>query len=205
MRIYFSRHGESEANLLHEHANRGFKYGLTETGRAQAATLAATLDGVAVARIYCSPLQRAVETAEIVSRAKDAPLEVSDALREYDCGILEGRSDRAAWEQHLAMYHQWVDEGRLEQRIEGGESYFDMQARFVPLIEGLIEEYGNSPSNLLLVAHGGLYRLMLSLVLDNVELAYAASHPVGYTEVVVAEARPEGLVCLEWCGTLMGE
>ena len=204
MRIYFSRHGESEANLLHEHANRGFKYGLTETGRAQAAALAANLEEVPIARIYCSPLKRAVETAQIVAQAKDAPLKVTDALREYDCGVLEGRSDRAAWRQHLAVYHQWVDEGRLEQRIEGGESYLDMQARFVPFIEGLVEQYGNSPVNVLLIAHGSIYRLMLSLVLCNVELAYSASHPVDYAQIVVAEARPEGLVCLEWCGSRWG-
>ena len=60
MRIYFSRHGESEANLLHEHANRGFKYGLTETGRAQTAALSARLENVPLARIYSSPLKRAV-------------------------------------------------------------------------------------------------------------------------------------------------
>jgi broad specificity phosphatase PhoE len=205
MRIYFSRHGESEANLLHEHANRGFQYGLTETGRAQAAALAATLTDVPIARIYCSPLKRAVETAEIVSRAKGVPVEVTDALCEYDCGVLEGRSDRAAWQQHLAVYHQWVDEGRLEQRIEGGESYLDMQARFVPFVEGLVVQYGASPANVLLIAHGSLYRLMLSLVLSNVELAYSASHPVDYAQIVVAEARPEGLACTEWCGEPMGE
>ena len=68
MRIYFSRHGESEANLLHEHANRGFKYGLTEAGRAQAAALAARLEDVPLARIYSSPLKRAVETARLEPR-----------------------------------------------------------------------------------------------------------------------------------------
>ena len=41
MRIYFARHGESEANLLHVFSNRGVKHGLTARGRAQAETLAA--------------------------------------------------------------------------------------------------------------------------------------------------------------------
>jgi probable phosphoglycerate mutase len=200
MRIYFSRHGESEANLLHEHSNRGFVHGLTPVGRTQAEALAAHLQGVPITRIYASPLKRAVETAEIVSHILDAPVETNDALREYDCGILEGRSDRAAWEQHLAVYYQWVDEGLLEQRIEGGESYLDIQARFVPFIETLVKEYGDRPANLLLIAHGGLYRLMLSQVLANVELTFAASHPIDYTQVVVAEKRPEGLIALEWCG-----
>jgi probable phosphoglycerate mutase len=206
MRIYFVRHGESEANLLHEHSNRGFVHGLTETGRSQAAALAANLDGVSFARILSSPLKRAVQTAEIVSLALEAPdgtivpVEVTDALREYDCGVLEGRSDRAAWKQHLSVYYQWVDEGRLEQRIEGGESYLDIQARFVPFVQDLVRQYGASEANLLLVAHGGIYRLMLSRVLANVELAYAASHPLDYASTIVAEVRDGDLIAVEWSG-----
>ena len=37
--LYFVRHGESEANLLHEFSNRGLKHGLTDKGRRQAAAL----------------------------------------------------------------------------------------------------------------------------------------------------------------------
>ncbi|MBK9055673.1 MAG: histidine phosphatase family protein [Chloroflexi bacterium] len=43
MRFYFVRHGESEANILHEMSNRGWKHGLTEKGREQAAALAYNL------------------------------------------------------------------------------------------------------------------------------------------------------------------
>ena len=39
MKLYFTRHGESKANLLHEISNRGFKHGLTERGFHQAEQL----------------------------------------------------------------------------------------------------------------------------------------------------------------------
>ena len=36
MRIFFIRHGESQANIRHEISNRGLRYGLTMQGREQA-------------------------------------------------------------------------------------------------------------------------------------------------------------------------
>ena len=52
MRLYFVRHGESEANLLQEFSNRGLKHGLTPTGVRQATALAEALRGLQVAKIY---------------------------------------------------------------------------------------------------------------------------------------------------------
>src|SRR5215510_3422657 len=93
MKIYFARHGESEANLLHEFSNRGVKHGLTQKGRAQAAELAVELAAKPILRIYSSPLLRATQTAGILAEALGLEVEVTDALREYDCGVLEGRAD----------------------------------------------------------------------------------------------------------------
>ena len=36
MRLYFARHGESEANILKEFSNRPGKHGLTDKGKRQA-------------------------------------------------------------------------------------------------------------------------------------------------------------------------
>jgi broad specificity phosphatase PhoE len=198
MKLYFVRHGESEANILHEVSNRGLKHGLTERGRQEAVTLAGKLKGVPATRIYSSPLLRAVQTSQILSRALTVPLEITDALREYDCGVIEGKSDAVSWEMHSAVAHDWL-EGRWESRVAGGESYLDIQARFVPFIEQLVGRYRRSRADLVLVGHGGLYRHMLPLVLTNVDAGFAFEHLIGHTEVIVAESRLEGLFCLSWC------
>jgi len=200
MRIYFTRHGESEANLLREHSNRGFRHPLTAKGREQAAALAHNLEEIAVMRLFASPIMRAVQTAEIVSKALGVPYEITDALREYDCGILEGRADEAAWQTHFAVFDAWVRRGEWAQRIEGGESFNDIRDRFVPFIERLISEYGQSAANVVLVGHGGLYRCMLPLVLVNADFEFVLNQPMGYTARIVAEARPEGLTWIEWEG-----
>jgi len=200
MKIYFTRHGESEANLLREHSNRGFKHPLTEKGRVQATALAQKLADIPVARLFTSPIMRAVQTAEILSDALGMPYEITDALREYDCGILEGRADEAAWQLHFAVFDAWVQHKDWERRIEGGESFNDIRDRFVPFVDHLIAEYGESPANIVLVGHGGLYRCMLPLVLANADSDFVLNQPMGNTACIVAETRPEGLTWIKWEG-----
>ena len=59
MKLHFVRHGESEANLLMEFSNSGSKHPLTEQGLAQAQELARNLFGLAVEKVYSSPVLRA--------------------------------------------------------------------------------------------------------------------------------------------------
>jgi 2,3-bisphosphoglycerate-dependent phosphoglycerate mutase len=200
MRIYLARHGESQANILHEVANRGLKHGLTRAGRAQAVALADHLRGVSIARIYCSPLLRAIETTVILAERLGVEYEVTDALREYDCGYAEGRSDDAAWRRWQELRDAWVVDRDWARRIEGGESFHDIRARFVPFMEALVRQYGQSGDDVLCVSHGGVYSLMLPLILPNVNNALIERYGFGYTSYVIAEPRAVGLVCVEWNG-----
>ena len=93
MRLIFARHGENQANVERIISNRSLPHGLTAKGRAQAETLAALLDENTVVAIYASPILRAQETASILSERLGLPVRTSDALREFDCGIAEGRGD----------------------------------------------------------------------------------------------------------------
>ena len=99
MKLYFVRHGQSEANLLKQFSNRGFKHGLTALGREQVHQLAHRLKHESLSYIYSSPLMRAVQTAEVLSSELNLQYEVTDALREYDCGTLEGRLDAESWKR----------------------------------------------------------------------------------------------------------
>ena len=206
MRLYFVRHGESEANLLRVVSNRDLPHNLTETGRGQAAALAESLSNIPVLRIYASPVLRAVQTAQILSTRLPAPFEIHDALREYDCGIIEGKSDPQSWQIHRQNFEAWILRKEWEKRIEQGESFLDIQARFVPFIQGLIQEHGQTDHNFVLVGHGGTYRSMLPLVLSNVDFDFMREMPYGfnYTTVIVAELRGSELVCLEWDGNKIG-
>ncbi len=200
MRLYFVRHGESAANLLREFSNSGCKHPLTEEGRTQAQTLACSLSGQRFSLIYTSPILRALQTAQILAEHLDAPLETSEALREWSVGIYEGTTDPAGWEVHRQVQEDWFVHHKWESKLPGGESLLEIQARFVPFIDGLVAQAGAADQNLLCVSHGGLYRAMLPVVLKNVDHAFAAEHGFPYTACVVAEGRADGLYCCSWCG-----
>lgn len=200
MKLYFVRHGESQANILNVISNRGYHHGLTEQGRQQAVTLANRLQSVSLSRIFASPLLRAVQTAAILSDSVSTTLEITEALREYDCGILEGRSDPASWQLHRQLRDAWLVNQQWDRRIEQGESFLDIQARFVPFIERLVAQTNNMADNFVLVGHGGVYGCMLPFILMNVDVAFVLERPFPNTAYVLAESGAAGLMCLEWCG-----
>lgn len=203
MQLLFIRHGESEANVLQVISNRGRRHGLTALGRSQTAALAERLRHVPLTALYHSPLLRAEETAAALSAACHVPAQPADALREYDCGVLEGRADPASWLRYETVMVKWLRHGDHDHRPDDGESFNDIRARFVPFITGLVDRYATSGAVIALVAHGGLYRLMLPLVLENVSPAYAHATPFPNTGFVRAETRGGQLVAVEWCGQVI--
>lgn len=58
-------------------------YGLSEVGRRQAEDLAERLRGLPVAALYSSPLERAMETAEVLAEAVGADVVPDDRLYEW--------------------------------------------------------------------------------------------------------------------------
>ena len=202
MKLYFARHGQSEANVLRVISNRGLVHPLTELGRQQAAELAQTLTSIPITKIYSSPLLRARQTAEIVAAALSLPVEIVDALREPNCGIAEDRSDAAAWEAHHRAWTEWLDERHYDYRIEGGESFNDLRARFVPFIEQLLAEHGDTSDQLLLISHGELLIMMLSVMLVNADDVFAEPRSLPNTGTIVVERQAAGWVCMNWCGVM---
>ncbi len=100
MKLYFVRHGESEANVLRVISNR-WVHPLTEKGRQQAHDLADKLRDADIIKIYTSPVSSAV--ADRGDPGPDPGGRVSkspDALREFDCGIADGHADAEAWKLH---------------------------------------------------------------------------------------------------------
>ncbi len=199
MRIIFVRHGESQANILNLIANRGLQYGLTPKGREQAAFLVQKLQDYPVTHIYSSSLLRTIETSIILAYRLGVDYKVEDALREFDAGSLEGRSDEDAWKIMEGTFESWMKGERRGERLAGGESFVDVQNRFVPFIDRLVKQNQHSEANLVCIAHGGIYWMMLPLVLENVDIKFVSEHNgFDYATVVVSELNAGGLSCCEW-------
>ena len=198
MRLIFARHGESQANVERIISNRALPHGLTAKGRTQAETLAAQLDERSVAAIYASPILRAQETASILSERLGLSVRTSDALREFDCGIAEGRGDAEAWQAHNGVVEAWDVGHDYDQSIPGGESFTDLRARFLPFVEQIRGVWKEEDADIVFISHGSMLTQMLPLLLFNIDRSFTQANPLGNCTRVVAELRKGELVCTIW-------
>ncbi len=138
--------------------------GLTADGEEQAKRQSDVLTDVAFDRAVCSGLPRTRATAGFVLAGRTAPeLEIVPALEEIGGG---GRPERIAdmesWIRHVA--NPWADAAAPDSRFLGGERFIDFEHRVLPAFNGLVAD--PTWRTLLIVAHGGVNRLILNHVMN---------------------------------------
>lgn len=200
MKVIFARHGESEANVARIISNRYLPHGLTALGRQQAMQLADDLRNAGITALYCSPIPRARETAQIVGEQLCLTPVIADGLREPDRGIAEGRSDDEAWRIHDEIAWRWLQAGEHDARLQGGESFSDIRRRFTAFIDALIAQHGHTDDAVLCIAHGSVLLMMLPLVLSNVPAGFTWMRPFPNCATVITRYEAGDFHCLAWCG-----
>ncbi len=196
--LFFVRHGESIVNRTQTISNRVSDHTpLTEVGRQQAQELLARIKGRKISSIYSSPLTRARETAEIIADGFGLEVEISDALREPDCGEIEGRSDAEAWKMHSDQEEAWI-RGDIDYHLRGGESLRDVRDRFVPFIEEVLSNQREDTGNMIFVSHGSILVNTLPYILTNINAHFTHSAPLGNCSYVLTDSSESGLWCIEW-------
>ena len=84
--IIFLRHGQAENNTKKILAGRSPGVNLTETGIQQAEQTGKMLELLNVSKIYSSPIDRALQTAEIVGKHCDLEIIPDQRLIDLDMG-----------------------------------------------------------------------------------------------------------------------
>lgn len=99
---------------------------LNSTGTRQAEALAEGLVGIPMAALYCSPLERARETAAALERPLGIPARIAPGLIELDFGSWTGRTlDSLAGDPVWSRFNT----ERATTRIPGGETMDEVVAR----------------------------------------------------------------------------
>jgi broad specificity phosphatase PhoE len=196
--LYFTRHGESEANLRRTFSNRDLPHHLTDTGIEHARQLARLLHGYGIDEIWSSPVPRAIDTAELVSTSLGLNYRVTSGLREFDVGRFEGTSAEDGWVEYSSVLRSWLD-GDLERRVGGGESLSELVARLRGFLQQFLSK-ADSDSRVVLVGHGGLYRMALPHIFANVSPQFAYANTPGYGQLIVADVKDREFICIEWAG-----
>lgn len=148
--VYVIRHGQTILNK--EGKFRGnANPPLDSVGIEQANRLAQLFSDVPLSHIFCSDKQRAVKTAEIISKAKGGPVHQSESLRALNVGKFSGQPRNTKSEAELQIY---LDDPDC--CIPGGESLNDFRARIRPCLQEAVDLYEECGVPPLLVAHSSV-------------------------------------------------
>ena len=155
MKLYVTRHGETSYNV--ENRICGVSdIPLNNTGKEQAQKIGEKLLDKKIDVIISSPLQRAQETAKIISKKIKAPIEIDERIHEINFGVFEGMPGknedfRYVKKNHAISYPQ-------------GEKLFQVVQRVYNFLDEIHQRYQDQ--TVLVVCHGGIVRIIHSYYHD---------------------------------------
>lgn len=155
MNIYVIRHGQTKLNVQNK-INGSLDDELTSEGEEQARAAASTLPQT-IKHMYVSPLTRARQTAELLNAELQVPITYHDELKEVNFGVINGT--------------EYLDEYKLAHKMvdydwhPSGENVEEVKARVLKIVKEIVDE--NSDNEALIVAHGGIVRMLYFLETDG--------------------------------------
>jgi broad specificity phosphatase PhoE len=166
---------------------------LSDAGRAEALAAAPRIAALAPELVVSSDLERARETARIVTRGLALELRVDPRWREWDVGEWSGKP-RAEIELGWPELYRAFREGDPDVHPPGGERRRDLAARVRSAALELFES--NPGRSVLVVTHrGAIHALLPDSAPQNLEIfrldAASLSPPVEREERAEHPARPE--------------
>jgi alpha-ribazole phosphatase len=114
--------------------------------------------------ILSSPLLRCSEFAQSLAQKFDVPLQLDERFKEINWGVWEGKTSSAICaDQPDTLFRFRSDPVRL--RPKGAEDIRDFKQRVLDAWLEMIKQHHGK--NVLLVAHAGVIRAIISIVLDT--------------------------------------
>ncbi len=170
---------------------------LNTEGREQARRLAQKLSGRGISRVYSSPLERAMETAEPLALALGVAVERRDALIELKIGEWAGKSFA-----EIEQDPRWrrFNEHRSATRPPGGELMLETQQRMVAELLCLRDQHAGEA--IAVVSHADPIRAVLTYFLGMpLDLFYRIDiSPASVSIIKLEEWGAQVLSMNETCG-----
>lgn len=145
MNIFVVRHGQTEWNVMKKMQGSA-DIELNEKGLSQASDTADMLKDSAFDIIFCSPLKRAIQTAEIINDDRGLNIVFGERLRERNYGEFEGTSKSSFDYNEFWAYQK-------NMKYEKAENVQDFFKRIYDFLDDItLKEY----NNILIVCHAGV-------------------------------------------------
>jgi probable phosphoglycerate mutase len=193
--VHLIRHGHNDYVKKGLLAGRLPGVHLNEKGRADVAALAEALKDVPLKAIYSSPLDRAMETAQIVAKVHGLQVEKRANLVETALGDWEGKSVK-----RLSRDKRWrqLQENPSQFRFPGGEWMVEQQARLIKEVETLCALH-KTKDHFAIVGHADPLKLIIAyyigLPLDSFQRLVMDTASVSTLQI---EAKGSQLLRMNW-------
>jgi len=130
---------------------------LSEEGIEQAERLKEYFSETALSKAYMSPLNRCVQTADIILKGREVEKVKIDSLKELNMGEWDDKS----FEYIKSLFPEQFEErgNNIADFVPpGGESFEMLRKRVMPVFEDIT---GRMSGNTLIIAHAGVNRVIL--------------------------------------------
>lgn len=161
-KVVIMRHGETEWNRSgKQQGQKGSP--LTEKGHKQARQVAEIAKTIRIHRLFTSPLDRAMQTANVVSQQINLEPKVDQRLMECSFGLCEGLTRTDIDHQYPGL---WAarEKNKWFFRWPEGESYADVYDRVCGFISDcLLSKYKGTTG---IIAHETLNKVLIGRLID---------------------------------------
>ena len=186
--LYLLRHGETAASMTGGFCG-ALDPELTPEGKQMAEDFAAAYRVVPWTEIYCSPLRRAVATAEPLCRALAMTPRLEDGLREIAYGDWEGRAPEEVNQAFHDDYIRWLADPGWNAPT-GGQRGVDVAWHAVAVLNAI--ERKHVSGNVLIVSHKATLRILLCSLLGIDLGRYRDRIGTPVASLSVVEMAPHG-------------
>ena len=197
--VYLVRHGTHDWLRPEHNRFAGAIPGvaLNEQGRLEVQRLAGLLSGEPITWIAASPLQRTMETAEMLARARHLDVETDERLLEWRCGVWEGMKIIEIQRRYPSEWKIWREQPDLL-RLPGAETVDQMAARMEVAYRawaarggtGVLVSHQDPLAALLCTLIGAPLRAMRALDIQTASLSTSHEMPYGTVIAAINAGRP---------------
>ena len=200
--VFLIRHGVTDWH--HEGKLLGRRdIPLSEEGLAQAARAARALAGLVISEVLSSPLQRALQTADIIGQSFGIHVARDHRLIDFEVGRwagmpLEEIAASPAYQEFLA--------NPMSTHIPEGENLEQVRRRAVAAIEQALEDNASGDA-IAVITHSGVIRVLLSHYMGAPPATYHRIRvsPGSISALSFSHDRPPRVLACNWSVDLIAQ
>ena len=159
--VFLVRHAHNDYIREGRLAGRSAGIHINQKGIEQTKQLIASLKKIPIKAIYSSPLERAIDTAQLIADEIKLDIVQEEALLEIDYGEWQGK--KLVELRKTALWRSVVQTPALI-RFPGGESFFEAQLRATRFILSIFNQYERQ-EKIICVTHADIIKLIVAYFL----------------------------------------